>query len=95
MDLELIEALTETRFHLKHFHGNVLCVQSRAGEIIEPNCVKVIKNAGLPIKGTEEKGHLYITFEIEVMILLIKIPFCPFFSFSLSSQGMKKITWSF
>eukprot|EP00466_Bigelowiella_natans_P005245 jgi/Bigna1/47631/estExt_Genewise1.C_160109 len=63
--LTLKEALCGFEFKIQHVSGTTLHLKSEKNEIISPGQLKVIKEWGLPQKGSYDvKGNLYIHFEI-------------------------------
>ncbi|WWC89526.1 uncharacterized protein L201_004450 [Kwoniella dendrophila CBS 6074] len=49
-----------------HLDGRGIKIESKKGErIIKPNSIYIIKNEGLPIRGTSRKGDIYIKFDVE------------------------------
>ena len=61
VDISLEKALTGAEFEVRTIDGRSFLIQIT--DVISPTYVKVIKNEGLPIPGTDdEKGNLYIYF---------------------------------
>lgn len=65
MNLELSEALCGFTKTITHFDGRVLAVNSRPGQIIKPDALKVIQGEGMPYHGNPfTKGRLFILFKV-------------------------------
>lgn len=66
MKINLLEALTGFVVEIDHIDGKKLGIESKQGEIITHNEIKVVKKRGLPFfKDTISTGNLYIKFEVE------------------------------
>jgi len=64
-EINLVEALCGTTFHLKHLDDRVLVIKSEVGNVIKPGDVKMIVEEGMPKpKDPINKGNLYIKFSI-------------------------------
>ncbi|XP_065913503.1 dnaJ homolog subfamily A member 2-like isoform X2 [Dysidea avara] len=64
--ITLVEALCGFTMYITHLDKRVLQVNCPQGMVIEPLCVRGIKEEGLPVyRHPDVKGNLYITFEIE------------------------------
>lgn len=64
--INLSEALTGFTHHIQQMDGRVLKVQSDPDTVYEPNCVKSIKEEGMPwAKNQFVKGNLYIEYDVE------------------------------
>jgi len=65
--LSLKEALCGFDIRIQHLNGKVLRVQSKPGEIVQHEELKVVYGQGMPQKGNPQvKGHLYIKFKIKL-----------------------------
>jgi len=64
--ISLVEALCGFEFSMTHLDGRVLLVKSDAGTVYEHNCMKVIRDEGMPMaKNPTQTGNLYIEFLVE------------------------------
>lgn len=62
----LAEALCGFTRYITHLDGRVLEVTIPAGTVTEPNSVKVIRNEGMPLRGSVlDHGSLFIKFNVE------------------------------
>lgn len=64
--ITLVEALCGFTIYVTHLDKRVLCIKCPPGKVIEPNCIRGIREEGMPVyRQPETKGNLYIKFEIE------------------------------
>lgn len=64
-DISLRQALTGFKFPLKHLDDRILIIESKPGEVIKPNSLKAVADAGMPIhKRPFEHGRLFIYFKV-------------------------------
>jgi len=62
----LFEALTGSKFVIKHLDGEELVVQCEPGYIIKPEEIMVIEDKGMPFhKLSYKNGNLFVMFKID------------------------------
>lgn len=65
--LSMDEALCGFEFTIKHLDGRELVIKSRPGEIVENNCLKMLKDEGFPLQhDTFSRGSLFVNFIVEM-----------------------------
>jgi DnaJ homolog subfamily A member 2 len=64
--IPLLSALTGCSFTLTHLDGRKLLIKSKPNEIIVPDSIMMIPNAGMPIRNTGgmKHGDLYVKFNV-------------------------------
>jgi DnaJ-class molecular chaperone len=63
--IPLSAALLGAKFVLRHLDNRQLVVQSKPGEVIIPNSVKMIDHEGMPMRGNiYTKGRLFVKFDV-------------------------------
>lgn len=66
MTLKLSESLCGFTRTITHLDGRVLVVESKAGEVVKPDALKMIQGEGMPYHGSPfTKGRLFIHFKVE------------------------------
>jgi DnaJ family protein A protein 2 len=63
--ISLAEALTGFSFNVMALDGRELKVTSEAGKCYKPGDIKAIRDEGMPIKNTQEKGNLYVEIKVD------------------------------
>ena len=64
--VNITEALCGFKLVVKHLDGRSLVITHPAGEILSPGTIKGVPNEGMPIyKNPQEKGNLYIKFDVK------------------------------
>lgn len=63
-EVPLLDALVGFEMTVKHLDGRDLLFSSR-GRVLKPEDVYEVKNEGMPIKDSNEKGNLYIKFRLQ------------------------------
>jgi DnaJ family protein A protein 2 len=63
--INLLTALAGGEFPVPHLDERILKVSVIPGEAIKPGMVKVVPNEGMPLQRVDNKGHLFIKFEVE------------------------------
>lgn len=66
MDLEFSESLCGFTKTITHLDGRVLKITSSAGNVVRPDCVRVIEGEGMPFLGNPfTKGRLFVIFKVK------------------------------
>ena len=64
-EISLLEALTGVKFAITHLDGRRILIQSKPGEIIQPQTLKTVEELGMPFFNSPFRfGNLYIDFHI-------------------------------
>lgn len=64
--ISLLESLTGFTHYIEHLDGRTLKIVSDENTIYEPNCIKCVKDEGMPTeKNPFLRGNLYIDYEVE------------------------------
>jgi len=63
--ITLKEAVCGYDVKIPHLSGSILRLKSKKGEIIQPSQLKCVSEKGLPQKGSNVFGNLYVKFEID------------------------------
>ena len=64
-EISLLEALTGVKFAITHLDGRRILIQSKPGEIIQPQTLKTVEELGMPFFNSPFRfGNLYIDFQI-------------------------------
>ncbi|KAI8989336.1 ATPase GET3 [Pilobolus umbonatus] len=64
-NIDLLTALAGGQFAIPHLDDRVLLVSIIPGEVIKPNTTKVIPNEGMPMHRVDNRGHLFVKFNVE------------------------------
>lgn len=64
-EVDLLTALAGGEIAFKHVSGDYLKVNIVAGEVISPNCTRVIEGKGMPVYKKSGKGNLFINFSVK------------------------------
>lgn len=65
-EISLLESLTGVDFVIMHLDGRKIRIQSKPGEVIQPDQRKTIEDLGMPFHKTSYKnGNLFINFKIK------------------------------
>ena len=65
-EITLIEALTGLDFILVHLDGRKIRIHNKPGEVIKPDSLFTVENAGMPFhKKVYQFGNLIINFKIK------------------------------
>lgn len=66
LNISLAEALCGFTRTVTHLDGRKLCIQVPEGEVTAPNSVKVIRNEGMPVRGSSMLfGSLFVFFKVD------------------------------
>ena len=64
-EISLLEALTGVKIAITHLDGRRILIQSKPGEIIQPQTLKTVEELGMPFFNSPFRfGNLYIDFQI-------------------------------
>uniref|UniRef100_A0A915BV36 Chaperone DnaJ C-terminal domain-containing protein n=1 Tax=Parascaris univalens TaxID=6257 RepID=A0A915BV36_PARUN len=64
--ISLNEALCGFQMVIKHLDGRELVINSPMGDILEPECIRGVRNEGMPLlRNPDMRGVLFIKFEVE------------------------------
>ncbi|KAI8145445.1 hypothetical protein BJV82DRAFT_603684 [Fennellomyces sp. T-0311] len=63
--IDLLTALAGGQFAIPHLDERVLLVSVLPGEAIQPGCIKVIPNEGMPTYRHHNHGHMFVKFQVE------------------------------
>lgn len=63
--LSLTEALCGFCFTFTHLDGRVVKCESKPGEVVKPEDIRVIQGEGMPVHGSPfTKGRLFVIFKV-------------------------------
>lgn len=67
--LSLTEALCGFCFTFTHLDGRVVKCESKPGEVVKPEDIRVIQGEGMPVHGSPfTKGRLFVIFKVRAMV---------------------------
>lgn len=64
MEITLQEAILGFTKKITHLDGRQIIVESE--DITQPGSIKIIEGEGMPIMDSNERGHLYVQFQVKI-----------------------------
>lgn len=72
-EIDLNDALCGAKFQIKHLDGKSYYIETNGDDVISPNEFKAVENFGMPIKDSNNFGHLAVLFKVKFPKHITKI----------------------
>lgn len=72
-EIDLADALCGAKIQIKHLDGKSYYIETGDNDIISPNEFKAVENFGMPVKDSNNFGHLAILFKVKFPKRITKI----------------------